>query len=53
MASRRKFQFAPVIILETRTLTYATSLALMRHAGSPAVLSFRAISEISDRRSSA
>src|ERR1700694_1323211 len=38
IASRRKFQFATVIISETRTLTYATSLALMRHASKPSGL---------------
>src|SRR5471032_1295631 len=32
MASRRLFQFAPVIILQMRTLNYATSLAVVRHA---------------------
>jgi hypothetical protein len=34
MANRRQFQFAPVIILQIRTLNYATSLALVKHVGS-------------------
>jgi hypothetical protein len=34
MASRRQFQLIPIIMLQMRTLNYATSLALVRHAGS-------------------